>query len=103
MKPTFERNADETIIETRATYCQRGAEYADSWHLDNQISTFLDSTLALIGLTDVPKDVKRLMQLACLIDVKDSRMGGPWKKDSVVDGIAYRAAYTALREEYEGK
>lgn len=99
--PTFERCADAALDRVRSIYASRGQEYADSWHLDNQVTTYLDSTLALIGLTGVPAELKRLLQLACLIDVKDSRLGGPFKADSVVDSLAYRAAYLTLREEYE--
>jgi hypothetical protein len=102
-KPTFERTADATLEQVRAIYSARGQEYADSWALENLVTTYLDSTLAMMGLTNVPAEVKRLLQLACLVDVKDSRMGGPWKSDSAIDGIAYRASYTALREEYEKK
>ena len=101
--PTFERTADATLGQVRAIYAQRGAEYADSWAIENLVTTYLDSTLAMMGLTNVPAEVKRLIQLACLVDVKDSRMGGPWKADSAIDGIAYRASYTTLREEYEKK
>jgi hypothetical protein len=66
-------------------------------------TAFLDSTLAAMGLTNVPAEMKRLLLLASLVDVKDSRLVGPWKKDSVLDGIAYRAAYMTLRDEYEKK
>lgn len=102
-KPTFERTADATLEQVRAIYAQRGAEYADSWSLENLVTTYLDSTLAMIGLTGVPAEVKRLLQLACLVDVKDSRMGGPFKADTVIDSLAYRASYLTLREEYEKK
>jgi hypothetical protein len=33
--------------------------------------------------------------------MKDSRMIGPWKADSVDDGLAYRAAFREWRECYE--
>lgn len=99
MKPTFEAAADRTLDDVRAIYASRGGEYADSWALENQVSTFTDATLRAFGLTLSPEQM-RLLQLAALIDVKDARLGGPWKADSMLDGIAYRAAYTALREEY---
>jgi hypothetical protein len=38
--------------------------------------------------------------VASLIDVKDSRMSGPWKLDTVDDSINYRGAFATWREEY---
>lgn len=99
-KPTFERNADATLEDVRATYAQRGAEYADSWHTENMVTTFTRSTLERFGIK-LDLDQVRLLQAAALVDIKDSRIGGGWKRDSAVDGIAYRACYTNLREEYE--
>lgn len=100
MKPTFERCADAALEQARATYASRGVEYADSWALENQIATFTAATLRAFGLTLTPEQM-RLLQAAALIDVKDSRMGGPWKPDSVVDGLAYRALFLTLMEEYQ--
>lgn len=100
MKATFERTADQTLDDVRAVYAQRGAEYADSWALDRMVSTLTEATLARFGVKLETEQV-RLVLLAALVDIKDSRLGGPWKKDSIVDGIAYRAAYCQLREEYE--
>lgn len=103
MKPTFELGADATIEKVQATYKQRGGEYADSWHTENLVTTFLDATLRRMNVdVGLGKEEKRLILLAALIDVKDSRMGGPWKEDSVVDGIAYRALYANLMETYKG-
>lgn len=99
-KPTFERNADATLEEVRSTYAERGEQYADSWHPDNMVVTFTRETLARFGIT-LDLEQIRLLQAAALIDIKDSRIGGGWKKDSVVDSIAYRACYTNLRDEYE--
>lgn len=99
-KATFERTADVTLDTVRATYAQRGGEYADSWSIKNQVATFTESTLARLGVS-LSADEIRLVQLAALIDVKDSRLTGPFKADSIVDGIAYRAVYATLRQEYE--
>jgi hypothetical protein len=106
-KPTFERTADATIDDVRTIYASRGQEYADSWADENLVTTFLDATLRALyieGLSDLRKltvQEKRLILLACLVDVKDSRMGGGFKPDSVIDGIAYRASWCAHMREYE--
>lgn len=84
----------------KATYSQRGAEYSDSWHLDCIVTTFTRATLRAFGL-DLTDEQIRLLQSASLIDVKDSRMGGPFKADSVIDGLAYRAAWLSFMQEYE--
>ena len=99
-RPIFERTADATLDEVRGIYAQRGGEYADSWALPNMVATFTQHTLAAFGVNLTDEQI-RLLVMAALIDVKDSRLAGPWKADSVVDGIAYRAAYTQLRVEYE--
>jgi hypothetical protein len=101
-RPTFERTADAALDETRAIYSQRGAEYSDSWALENLVDTFTRSTLARFGVNLTDEQV-RLLQLAALADVKDQRIGagGPFKRDSYIDGLAYRAAYITLRAEYE--
>ena len=99
-KQTFEESADKTIEQVRAIYSQRGQEYADSWSLDNLVTTFTEHTLRELGFRLDPLQL-RLVLMAALVDVKDSRMGGPFKADSIIDGIAYRAAYCALREQYD--
>lgn len=98
--PVFESGANKTLETVKATYSQRGQEYADSWDLAYMVSTFTRSTLAAFGITLTDEQI-RLLQCASLVDIKDSRMIGPWKADSAVDGIAYRSLYTTLRDEYE--
>lgn len=102
VKPTFERTADAALEETRAIYAQRGAEYADSWAVEHLVFTLTRSTLARFGIRLTDEEM-RLLQLAALCDVKDQRIaaGGPFKKDSFIDGLAYRASYTTHRDEYE--
>jgi hypothetical protein len=80
---------------------QRGGEYLDSWHVGNQVSTFIDHVLALPVAPGREREYRRLVMVAALIDVKDSRMGGPWKLDTVDDSINYRGAFATWREEYE--
>jgi hypothetical protein len=101
-KPTFERTADATLDQVRSIYAQRGGEYGDSWSLENSRPVFTEHTLRSFGVT-LDREQLRLVVMAALVDVKDSRMIGPWKLDSVVDGVAYRAAYATMREEYEAR
>ncbi len=104
-KPTFERCADATLDEVKATYSQRGGEYGDSWHVENVQTRCLDAILVLLNLTvaELTVEQKRLIVMASLVDVKESRLIGPWKKDTLIDSIAYRAALAALVEEYQAK
>ena len=101
-QPVFESSAGPILKECLELSTTRGASYSDSWSLENQVSTLTTATLDRFGITLEPEQI-RLLQLASLADVKDSRIvaGGPFKRDSVADGINYRAAYCTLREEYE--
>ena len=87
----------------------------DSWALENQNARFtrmaLKSILAQMpwwgsvpsaGFEFSPEAI-RLIIMAALVDVKDSRMEGPYKRDTVVDGIAYRAMFAQLMLEWETK
>lgn len=95
----FNHGADTALASVRETYDARGQEYGDTWALENQCFDFIAATLRAFGMTLTPTQM-RLLKLASLIDTKDDRMLGPWKADSVIDGIAYRAVYATLRNEY---
>jgi hypothetical protein len=99
-KAIFNAAVDHVLGDCLATSNQRGDEYQDTWALENQVTTFLDATLRDFG-TKLSPEQTRLVMLAALIDVKDSRMIGPFKMDTLVDGINYRACYAHLRELYE--
>lgn len=99
-KPAFNSAVDDVLSKCATISNTRGQEYQDTWHLDNQITTFLDATLRDFGVT-LSKEQKRLLLVAALIDVKDSRMLGPFKSDTIVDSINYRAAYVRWRQDYE--
>jgi len=108
-KHAFNAASETTLRRALDVSNQRGGEYLDSWHVDNQVSTFIDHVLGLLGpdaLARIPagrvREFKRLVMVASLIDVKDSRMGGPWKLDTVDDGINYRGAFATWREEFAG-
>ena len=101
----FDRCADATLDEVKAIYTQRGEEYADSWALENQRAPFTNMVLRdILGFENgVEPEVIRLIVMAALVDVKDSRMIGPYKRDTVVDGIAYIAMFAQIIEEYKEK
>jgi hypothetical protein len=98
--PVFEDGADRTLDRVRGIYHKRGGQYADTWDLENLSVVLTRATLRRFGVELDPEQL-RLLQLAALADVKDSRLIGEWNQDSVDDGIAYRALYCALRNEYE--
>jgi len=100
-KHAFNAAMERTLNRSLAIGSQRGGEYLDSWHIDNQVTTFIDHVLALPIIQGHEREYKRLLMVASLVDVKDSRMSGPWKSDTTDDGINYRAAFTTWRDEYE--
>lgn len=95
----FEEGITSILGESAAIAAQRGTEYADSWHLDNLVTTFTENTLKSFNL-DLSPEQLRLVIMAALIDTKESRMGGPYKEDTVVDGINYRAVFAHLKRLY---
>ena len=101
--PTFERAADATIEHTRKIYAQRGDGYGDTWAIQNVTAAVTRSLLDRFGIDGLSPQQIRLLLLAALIDVKDSRLIGTWNPDSIYDGIAYRAAFCTLRGEWEAQ
>jgi hypothetical protein len=100
--PAFNAAADATLARAGAVHTRRGGEYGDTWALKNLSTTFLDSVLRDLLLTTwATPAAKRLIVIAALIDVKESRMLGDWKLDTVEDSINYRAAFATWREEYK--
>ena len=101
-KHAFNAASEKTLRRSLEISSQRGGEYLDSWHVDNQVTTFIDHVLRLPVKPGREREYKRLLMVAALVDVKDSRMGGPWKLDTVDDGINYRGAFASWRDEYDG-
>jgi hypothetical protein len=104
-KATFNRAVDEAFARCTAVSNQRGGEYADSWAVENQVTSFLDHTIDILNKHDnAPQnwsdEGKRLIMLACLCDVKISRMQGGWKLDTLEDLLNYTAAFATLSQEY---
>lgn len=100
-KHAFNAACENTLRRSLAISDQRGGEYQDSWHVDNQVTTFIEHVLRLPIVPGREREYRRLIAVASLVDVKDSRMGGPWKLDTVDDGVNYRGAFATWREEYE--
>jgi hypothetical protein len=102
--PTFTRAADATLARVQQTYMTRGDQYGDSWALPNIQCPLTEYVLSLRRDPDY-RAWLRLLRAAVLADVKDSRViGGPIAiDDSLLDGIAYRATFTELLREYEGR
>lgn len=101
MPQVFEAAAEAVLNECQAIATQRGGDYADSWRLDNLQAPLTRSTLDSFGVRLEPEQI-RLLLMSALVDVKISRItaGGPFKRDSYVDGINYLAALCQLRQEY---
>jgi hypothetical protein len=100
-KAVFNAAAEAVLAECSAICTQRGGEYRDSWHLDNQQVPFLDHVHREIGhgMPFSPEE-KRLIVMASIADVKISRLAGAFKRDTYVDLINYVAALCSLLERY---
>lgn len=92
----FEDAMDEILGEALVVAEQRGGEYADTWALYNVKPVFLMNLLREFGWTASTQQLREILAVS-LIDVKDSRMLGAYKEDTVIDGVNYRAFYAYLR------
>lgn len=101
--PTFTRTADATLTRARAVYAQRGDAYGDTWALPNLHTELTEYVLNLRRDTDY-KAWLRLLMLATLCDVKESRIqGGGNIDDHLIDHINYKASFTEHLREFEGR
>jgi len=101
--PTFTRTADATLVRARAVYAQRGDAYGDTWALPNLHTELTEYVLSLRRDVDY-RGWLRLLLLAALSDVKESRvMGGGDIDDHLIDGINYRASFAEHLREFEGR
>ena len=109
-KAAFNQAVDEVLDEAKAVSDQRGAEYQDTWHLDNVVTTYLDAANRAIinkrlgsdpiSYLNYTSEEKRLLIVAALVDVKSSRMLGAYKRDSVLDAVNYMAAFATWMKAY---
>jgi len=87
-KPLFEERADRTLDKVRAVYAQRGGEYADTW----RTCRFLAMKAVSMKLNlEIRDEYLRALATAAFVDMKYERLGGGFKDDSIIDGIAYGA------------
>lgn len=91
--PLFDLNASETLQRVEKIFCQRGAEYGDSWRHAQWLA--IKATAKTMGVT-LDTEQARKIAAAALVDVKYQRLEGGYKEDTVDDGIAYNANWAAL-------
>jgi len=97
--PTFDRCVTDTLNEALAVCEQRSGEYRDSWDTEHLHTPVLDNLMGDLGFAFTREEM-RLIALASMIDIKLSRLVGPYKRDTLIDLINYTACYAQLREEY---
>lgn len=100
-KPLFELYADATLDAVRGTYAQRGTEYADTWAVLNPLA--VKAVMAKFGIPEPPIGQLKAIIAAALVDVKYQRIGGGYKEDSLIDGIAYSALLVGMMGELSRK
>lgn len=107
-KAAFNAAVDTVLEGALKVSDQRGGEYGDTWSLKNQHTPFLDAVLTQIGRgknayiasNAYSTEEKRLIMVACLCDVKISRLIGGYKDDTIDDLINYAAALRAWMGAY---
>lgn len=87
-KPTFEVFAEATIERARATFEQRGVEYADDWKEVRPLT--LRAVSSKLGFS-IPQEYERAVMWAVLCDLKYQRRMGGYKDDTMIDSINYDA------------
>lgn len=98
--PTFTRLADVTLDRCKATYQERGQQYADTWAKPPLLA--LRAVLRELGYGYNEKHLKAIV-LAALVDVKYVRLMGGYKDDSIIDGINYAAVLAQEMREIEAR
>jgi len=94
-EPLFDSYALATLGEVESTFTQRGTEYGDTW----RNAQFLNMRAVAKALgASIPEDALRAIACAAFCDMKYQRMEGGYKKDNIIDGIAY---YAVLAKEVE--
>lgn len=97
MESLFQRMADETLAQVKATYAQRGLEYEDGYAVMDPLA--LQATLKRIGVPELHREQLMAVIAAALVDVKYWRLMGGYKEDTAVDGIAYTALWVGLMKQ----
>ena len=89
MSQLFESNATATISCVVSTFQRRGNEYGDTWKDCQWLA--LKAAFGALGLKAPSTELCRKLAAAALVDVKYQRLQGGYKRDTVIDGIAYAA------------
>lgn len=97
-KALFEQNAGTTLDRVKATFCQRGGEYGDTWRSAQWLA--MKATGKTFGIT-LSDDQWRALAAACLVDVKYWRLMGGYKEDTGIDGIAYEANWVEIMRQFD--
>lgn len=85
--PRFTRSADAGIDEIRGIYAERGEQYGDT--LEHcEFLTLRAACAEFVGF-NLTKDQARILAQAALVDTKHERFRGGWKRDNLVDKLAY--------------
>lgn len=87
-KPLFETHAETTLDRVRRTFIQRGGEYSDTWRTCR--FTVMRAVAKELGCEINPEHF-RALATAAFVDMKQERVAGCYKEDSLVDDIAYKA------------
>jgi hypothetical protein len=88
MSNRFSKMADAGIAEIKATYAERGEQYADT--MQNTQWVTLISVAKAMGIT-ITNDQAKAIAIAGLCDIKYWRSLGGFKRDNLIDGGAYNA------------
>ncbi len=86
--PLFEEHANATLDRVRQVFTQRGSEYSDTWR------TCRFHTMKAVAKElgcEIEPDHFRALATAAFVDMKQERVSGGYKEDSLVDDIAYKA------------
>jgi hypothetical protein len=97
----FNKSIRETFAEATEISDQRAMEYGDTWALDRMRDGLLAETLQLPQPAHLRREFIRLVRCAVMIDIKRSRLIGPYKQDTFTDHLNYLAAYIQWRSEYQ--
>lgn len=101
----FGKAALDGLAQARSILEERGNQYEDSWGDQNMVTLFTKTILGRKRYAIVPERLatarQRLLLLAAQIDIKLSRLIGPWRSDTAIDLVNYLAVFATLRESFE--
>lgn len=87
--PLFEENVNATLGRCQNVFRDRGNQYGDTWRNSQHLT--LRAAYKEITGDELPLAWCRALAAAVLVDVKQQRLEGGYRDDSLVDGINYQA------------